>query len=48
MENGSFGFSAGIAGVTADTLSFTEVFDRADKALYRVKNEGKDSYQFYV
>ena len=48
VENGSFGFSAGIAGVTADTPSFTEVFDRADKALYRVKKEGKDSYRFYV
>jgi hypothetical protein len=34
-------FSAGIAGCRGTSLSARELIDRADKALYRAKNEGR-------
>jgi len=40
--------SIGLSEVTASDLSFTDVIERADKALSKAKNNGRDQVQIYT
>ncbi len=42
-----FTCSIGIAMYPADGSSYTELFEKADKAMYSVKRSGKNSFAFY-
>ena len=42
-----FTCSVGIAGYPADGASYSELYEKADNAMYSVKRSGKNSFAFY-
>ena len=47
LQNSPLGCSIGIALSPEHGTSYTELFKRADQALYRAKHNGKNTYAFY-
>lgn len=49
LENGeaNVGFSIGICMFTPSTISFDDVYEQADAAMYQVKRQGKNNFVFY-
>lgn len=49
IENGQFGVSAsiGVAVYPDDAVDFLDLYNKADKALYYVKQNGKSGYHFF-
>lgn len=41
------GASMGVAVSPADGSTFSELYERADEALYRVKRDGKNGFAFF-
>lgn len=46
-EETGISVSAGIAGMPTDGTDFVTLYNKADKALYNAKNNGKNTYRFY-